>query len=134
MRYAPEGDFPSKPGLHQPQAEGDLPGYIEEMVEKQAEDLFFTKDWDWCTETEYRMLLRGDTGDAESIDIRDALEAVIAGQSCHRVYWPALFMLCQEFGVAPYVIQWESGEPRIHPMPDPHSAGEIGKHFGRPLC
>jgi hypothetical protein len=117
--YASEGDFPYRPSLHQPQAEQDLPKFIEEMVERHGEDLFFTKDWDWSSETEYRLLLRGDTGQTESIDIRGALEAVIAGQTCHPVYRPALFMLCQELDVAPYVIQWESGQPRIHPMPDP---------------
>ena len=86
---------------------------------KDAQDLFFTKDWDWSSETEYRFLLRGDTKDEESIDVREALEAVIAGPQFHRVYRPGLYKLCQELEVEPFQIQWQMGPPFVVQMPDP---------------
>lgn len=119
--YAPEGNYPRDLALVQPEAEQDLQAYIETMVSKHSEDLFFTKDWDWSAETEYRLLLRGETSNDESIDIRDALEAVIAGPLFHRVYRPGLYKLCVELEVEPYLLQWETGQPSIVRMPDPQN-------------
>jgi hypothetical protein len=96
VSYAAEGDFPHTPTLLQPEAERDPRAFIESMVEQRARELFFTKDWDWESETEYRLLLRGETSEEESIDIRGSLEAVITGQKFHPVYEPGIYKLCQE--------------------------------------
>ena len=89
------------------------------MVERDPEGLFFTKDWDWSSETEYRFLLRGKTEDEESIDVREALEAAIAGPRLHPVYHEGVYKLCQELDIEPLLIQWEMGPPVIVRMPDP---------------
>ena len=119
VRYAAEGEYPHTPVLHQPDAERDPRAFIDSMVERNPRDRFFTKDWDWESETEYRLLLRGETKEEEFIDVRDSLEAVIAGQSFHRVYKPGLYKLCQELGVEALEIQWEMGPDVIVRMIDP---------------
>jgi hypothetical protein len=83
VRYAEEGEDPPFRTLLQPEAERDLPAFIESMVERNPRDLFFRKDWDWSSETEYRFLLRGDTQHEEFLDVREALEAVIVGPKLH---------------------------------------------------
>jgi hypothetical protein len=119
VSYAAEGEYPHTPTLVQPEAERDLRAYVESMVERNPRDLFFTKDWDWESETEYRLLLRGETKEEESIDIRDSLEAVIMGQKFHPVYEPGVYKLCQELGVEALKIQWEMGPEAIVRMLDP---------------
>lgn len=121
VRYAEEGEYPRMPTLLQPEAERDLRGFIESMVERNARGFFFTKDWDWESETEYRFLLRGKAKPDEFIDIRDALEAVIAGQNLHPVYKPGPYKLCQELGVEALEIQWQMGPDVIVRMIDPAS-------------
>lgn len=119
VSYAPEGEDPPLRTLRQPEAERDLPAFIEAMVEKNPRDLFFRKDWDWSSETEYRFLLRGETKEEEFIDVREALEAAIAGPRFHRVYRPSLYKLCEELEIEPLLIQWEMGPPIVVRMPDP---------------
>jgi Protein of unknown function (DUF2971) len=119
VRYLDENEAPWTPPLGQPDFEQDPPGYIETMVNTYPRELFFTKDWDWKSETEYRFLLRGDTEEDESIEIREALEAVIVGQCFHPVYRPGVHKLCQELGVEALEIQWEMGPPVVVRMRDP---------------
>jgi hypothetical protein len=121
VHYAAEDEYPHKPILHQPDAERDLRAFIESMVERNAEDLFFPKDWDWASETEYRLLLRGNTKQEEYIDLSDSLEAVITGQTFDQVYKPGLWKLCQELGIEAYEIQWHMGPEVIVRMIDPAS-------------
>jgi hypothetical protein len=89
------------------------------MVENNPQELFFTKDWDWGSETEYRLLLRCKTKDEELLDVREALEAVIIGPRFHPVYRPGLFKLTQELQVECLEIQWQMGPPVIVRMRDP---------------
>jgi hypothetical protein len=119
VRYLNENEAPRGLTLIQPEAERDLPAYIEAMVEQNPHDLFFTKDWDWSSETEYRFLLRGATKEEESIDVREALEAVIVGPKFHPVYRPGLYKLCEELEVKALEIQWEMGPPVVVGMRDP---------------
>ncbi len=119
VRYMREDESPPRLTLHQPQAERDLPAFAEALVEHNPRDLFFTKDWDWSSETEYRFLVRGDTEDEEFIDIRGALEAVIVGPLFHPVYRPGLYKLCDELGVKALEIQWQMGPPVVVRMRDP---------------
>jgi hypothetical protein len=119
VNYMAEGEYPHMPTLLQPEAEQDLRGHIESMVQNNPHDLFFTKDWDWASETEYRLLLRGETKEEEFLDVRGALEAVIVGPRFHRVYKPGVWKLCEELGVEPLEIQWEMGPPVVVRMLDP---------------
>lgn len=118
MGAVQEGDYPHLT-LIQPEAERDLPAYIESMVNNSPQDLFFTKDWDWSSETEYRFVLRGATQEEESIDIREALEAVIVGPRLHPSYRPGLYKLCQELEIEALQIQWQMGPPTVVRMIDP---------------
>ena len=117
--YLPEGEYPRATTLFQPRAEQDLKTFIENLVGTIPWDLFFAKDWDWNSETEYRFLLRGDTQDEEFIDVRGALEAVIVGQRFHPVYRPGLYKLCKELEIDPLQIQWEMGLPFVVRILDP---------------
>jgi Protein of unknown function (DUF2971) len=54
VRYLKENEPPEPLTLLQPHAERDLPAFVEAMVEQNPQGLFFTKDWDWCSESEYR--------------------------------------------------------------------------------
>jgi hypothetical protein len=119
VTYATEGDYPHMPTLLQPEAEQDLRGFIESMVRSRPREFFFTKDWDWASETEYRFLLRGDTEEEEFIDVRGALEAVIIGPRFHPVYRPGVWKLCQELEVEALEIQWEMGPPMVVKTLDP---------------
>lgn len=116
--YAEEDEYPHLT-LLQPEAGLDLRAFIESMVEQKANELFFTKDWDWKSETEYRFLLRGTTEEEEFMDVRDALEAVIVGPRFHPVYKPGVYKLCKELQVEALEIQWEMGPPVIVRMLDP---------------
>jgi hypothetical protein len=119
VSYAPEGEDPPPRTLLQPEAERDLPAFIESMVEQNPGDLFFRKDWDWDSETEYRLLLRGDTQEEEFLDVREALEAVIVGQQFHPVYKPGVYKLCEELAIDALEIQWQMGPPIVVKMIDP---------------
>jgi hypothetical protein len=124
VSYADEGVYPHMPTLVQPEAERDLREFIESMVRTRPREFFFTKDWDWSSETEYRLLLRGETKEEEFIDVRDALEAVIVGPRFHPVDKPGVWKICEELEVEPLEIQWEMGPPIVVKMIDPS---------GRPL-
>lgn len=119
VRYLDEDEYPDTPTLLQPQAEQDLPAFIESVVASNPGDLFFTKDWDWSSETEYRFLLRGNTKKEEFVDVRGALEAVIVGPRFHPVYRPGVYKLCDELGVEALEIQWQMGPPMVVRMRDP---------------
>jgi hypothetical protein len=118
VTYAEEGEYPHLT-LIQPEAERDLRAFVESMVERNPRELFFTKDWDWASETEYRLLLRGETKDEEFLKVRDALEAVIVGQRFHPVYKPGVYKLCEELEVEALEIQWQMGPPVVVRMLDP---------------
>jgi Protein of unknown function (DUF2971) len=121
VSYASEAEYPPGPALLEPEAGQDLRAFIVSMLDCKS-DLFFTKDWDPASETEYRFLLWGETQDNEEIDIQDSLEAVIAGPRFHPVYRPGLYKLCHELGVEALQIEWRRGHPpAIVRMPDPSS-------------
>lgn len=119
VRYLVRGEEPRMRMLHQPDAGQDLSGIIENMVREHADELFFTKDWDWESESEYRLLLRGETNEIEELDVSEALEAVIAGPRFHPVYKHALWRLCEELEVLALEIQWEMGPAYVVKMIDP---------------
>ncbi len=59
----------------------DLPPLIEEVFPGVVAGLYFSKAWDWSTESEYRFLLHGDAAENEYVDISRALTGVFCGAS-----------------------------------------------------
>jgi hypothetical protein len=122
VRYIRDARYPATANaleLSRSEAESDLAGYIERLLDAHVGPYFFTKSWDWETETEYRLLVRGDTADAEFIDIREALEAVVLGPRLSAVYDPTVAKLCEVLDVDAHRLAWMNGLPILLPGPWP---------------
>jgi hypothetical protein len=59
----------------------DLPRLVEDVFPGVVAGLYFSKAWDWSTESEYRFLLHGEVAEDEYIDISGALTGVFCGAS-----------------------------------------------------
>jgi hypothetical protein len=59
----------------------DLPPLIEDVFPGVVAGLYFSKAWDWSTESEYRFLLHGHAAEDEYVDISRALTGVFCGAS-----------------------------------------------------
>lgn len=96
---------------------------VDELLDTQVDELFFTKLCDWETEFEYRFVVR--TGDADPVfvNIADALRGVILGPLVSRYYLPAIQALCDPHGTHIAQLHWQNGRPI--PAPPTKGGGSI---------
>jgi hypothetical protein len=83
-------------------------------------DLYFTKAWDWSTETEYRLVVRGRVGDHEYLDITESLTGIFLGPRFPRHRLPDLKARCRPVWDAGrvYQIKWREWMPMALPVGD----------------
>lgn len=98
--------------------ERDPEAYIEDLLVEHVNEFFFVKNWDWSSETEYRIVVRGDTRAAEFIDVRDALEAVILGPRFPTAAEAAIAAECKRLRIRAHRLYWRNGQAVILPGPD----------------
>ena len=95
----------------------DLEGLIEEGFPSVVAGLYFTKAWDWSTESEFRFLLHGNVDAYEYIDINEALTGVFCGSRFPEARFADLRTRCPELWDAGRVfrIVWRNGLPVVLP-------------------
>lgn len=86
-------------------------GLVKEIFPTTAAGLYFTKAWDWSTETEYRLLLHGDVAEYEFVDISSALTGVFCGARFPNVRLDDLRARCPELLAANRIfrLKWRNG-------------------------
>ena len=79
ITYRTEGGLERPVALPYSRASDDMPGLIADIFPVVVGHLYFSKAWDWSTETEYRFLMHGDVNEHEYIDVRGALTGIFCG-------------------------------------------------------
>lgn len=90
---------------------------LEEHLERNFDELFFTKLQDWATEVEYRFIVRSSEPAELHVDIESSLDEVIAGENLAREYGPSLRALC-DGEIALTTVWWENGHPHLIQWPE----------------
>jgi excisionase family DNA binding protein len=101
-----------------PEITEDVEGSIDFLFPAMVADLYFTKAWDWSTETEYRFLVRGRVGDHEYLDITDSLTGIFLGPRFPQHRLPDLKARCRPVWDAGrvYQIKWREWMPVALPV------------------
>jgi hypothetical protein len=99
--------------------EQDAASYIEELLDQHVHEFFFVKNWDWASETEYRILVRGDTREHEFLDIADALEAIVLGPRFPPAEELTIIELCKRLDIPAHRLHWRNGRASVLPGPWP---------------
>jgi len=95
----------------------DLRSHVDEVFPTAVAGLYFTKAWDWSTESEYRLLLDGDVADEEFADISGSLTGIFCGSRFPEARFDDLRARCPQLLAAGriFVMRWRNGFPI--PMP-----------------
>jgi hypothetical protein len=103
-----------------PEITEDVERHIDFLFPAMVADLYFTKAWDWSTETEYRFVVRGQVDDYEYLDITDSLTGVFVGPRFPRRRLPDLKERCGPLWEADrvYQINWREWMPTAFPAKD----------------
>jgi hypothetical protein len=82
--------------------------------------LYFSKAWDWASESEYRLVVEGEVNDFEYLDISEALTGVFCGWRVSDGMVDGVCRLCPElFDVGRvYQLRWQNGFPYAQPVLD----------------
>jgi hypothetical protein len=116
--YRSEGGLERPIQLPQTKAEADLTGLRDDLFPVIVPHLYFSKAWDWSTETEYRFLLHGGAAEFEYIDVRSALTGIFCGPRFPEARWKDVFTRCPELTKAGRVFKlwWRNGVASTIPM------------------
>lgn len=117
VTYLPDDESPTSTEVPISRLRADLHSFIDEAFPTVVGRLYFTKAWDWSTESEYRFLLYGAVDDYEYLDIRQSLTGVFCGSRFPEARLGDLAARCPELTEAGRIfkIQWRNGFPV--PMP-----------------
>jgi len=118
VKYRVEGGLDRAISLPYARVAQDLPGLIEDVFPVHVARLYFSKAWDWSTETEYRFLLHGKVNDYEYIDVRHALTGVFCGPAFPDGRIKDICARCPELTDAGrvYKLSWRNGVATTTPM------------------
>jgi hypothetical protein len=113
MQYRSEEDREILIQLPLAQVATDLHGLVDGLFPSVVAGLYFSKAWDWSTESEYRFLLRGAVAEFEYIDIGSSLTGVFCGPRFPDARLADLRARCPELWEAGRVfrIAWRNGHP-----------------------
>lgn len=95
--------------------------YLKNGIEKTLDDLiaennktyFFTKHQDWKQEAEFRIAFHNGSNEPEYISIEEALQAIIIGMDCPRIYWSLIDRICTSLKVECTQIDWVNGRGEL---------------------
>jgi hypothetical protein len=118
ITYRTEGGLERPIGLPYSRAADDMRDLIADIFPVLVGHLYFSKAWDWNTETEYRFLLHGDVDEYEYIDVREALTGIFCGPKLPDARLRDIVSRCPELTEAGRVFQlvWRNGVPQINPV------------------
>lgn len=83
-------------------------------LEKYASFYFFTKNYDWKDESEYRFVLLNNNPEPEFFYFQDALEAIICGEDLPSVYIPLLTLFKEKYNCQLAQIETYNGVPTLN--------------------
>lgn len=117
VRYRTEEDREILIQLPLTSVQENLAEFVEGMFPSVVAGLYFSKAWDWSSESEYRFLLYGDVDEYEYIDIRAALTGVFCGPRFPIARFADLRARCPELWEAGRIFRmvWRNG--LATPMP-----------------
>jgi hypothetical protein len=119
---APDGRPADPITISLSRARADLPGVVQEIFPSIVRQLYFSKTWDWFAETEYRLVVRGEVGDVEHIDIRRALTAIFLGSEFPRGRLDDVLARCQHLiENRILMVHWRNGFPVAVPLMGPRA-------------
>jgi hypothetical protein len=102
----------------------DIEALIGELFPSFVAGLYFSKAWDWNTETEYRFLVHGNVDEYEHVGIRDALTGVFCGPRFPDERLADLRFRCPDLWEAGrvYKMAWHNGLALAFPLNGPERA------------
>jgi Protein of unknown function (DUF2971) len=107
----------------------DLARLIDDIFPGVVAGLYFSKAWDWSTESEYRFLLHGDAAEDEYVDISRTLTGVFCGASFPERRLDDLRACCPQLhdDNRIYRMFWRNGFPIA--MPANHGSSSSGRAY-----
>lgn len=101
----------------------DYKKYLELGPEKVAQEklarlkdvYFFTKNEDWSSEQEFRILLRDNTEGYRNFDFQKSLKAIFLGHQFPKAYMPLMEIFSKKFEVDVFTMHWHNGYPAVLP-------------------
>jgi hypothetical protein len=88
-------------------------GLIRESFPAVVKQLYFSKAWDWQTETEYRLVIHGDdVQEVEYVDIRHALTGIFLGSQFPEERRDDVLARCPHLVENRiFMVLWRNGSP-----------------------
>ncbi len=94
----------------------DFPGLMEKMFLIHQSQYFFEKNWDWESESEYRVLVKTKSDKPITFPIADCLEGICLGSRFPKVYNKSIIELSELRSVGIFQVGWTNGRPQLLPM------------------
>jgi Protein of unknown function (DUF2971) len=118
ITYRTDGGLERPVALPYSRASNDMPGLIADIFPVVVGHLYFSKAWDWSSETEYRFLMHGDVNEHEYIDVRSALTGIFCGPKFQDARLRDIVSRSPELVQAGRVFQlgWRNGVARASPV------------------
>jgi hypothetical protein len=113
VRYLSDDEPPRPTELPISRLRADFHGFIDDVFLTVVGRLYFTKAWDWSTESEYRFLVHGEVDDYEYLDISQSLTGIFCGSRFAEARLADLAARCPELMAAGRIfhVQWRNGFP-----------------------
>lgn len=122
----------SKPFLQLDDLAGRVsPEVVSDYIERNHEELFFSKMNDWETEHEFRFVVTAEDEDSSVfVDFGSALQAVIVGEKFPRWARPGAIDAADFAGAEPLRLDWSMGAPALARLrPARNRKAEILEHI-----
>jgi Protein of unknown function (DUF2971) len=84
---------------------------LDQLLDRNTDELFFKKLRDWETEFEYRFIVRTSDHEPVLVNIANALRGVVLGPLVSTQYLPAVRALCDPADVKIARLIWWNGRP-----------------------
>jgi hypothetical protein len=94
-----------------PLLEGRYDDVEEALLRQHMESLFFTKNTEWSSESEYRFVVRTPGHEPVYVDVSHSLRGLCLGPETPKQYFPALRDWCATADVAVSKLLWWNNQP-----------------------
>lgn len=91
----------------------NVPNNIENLINENYQDYYFRKHADWKSESEFRILLRGQDEEPDFISISNSLDTIILGVDFTNESEYIVHQRCKELSIQYGIMCWRNGTPDL---------------------
>jgi hypothetical protein len=88
---------------------------VQEKLARLQEFYFFTKNEDWASEQEFRILLMDNIEGYRNFAFQKSLKGIFLGHLFPKAYMLLMQIFSKKFEVEVFVMHWHNGYPSAHP-------------------